>query len=179
MPERKGTRQPHWCNASSLRLRLITVATNPPRRVPQLAAAITKLPYNPHLDLGWRSNVKTSELMSCPPTERPCSNLTIVSNTILNGPTAAYPGRQPMQKVGNAMRKIDIVSALRLPYLSPMYPIIIPPRGRIKKAPPNTAKLSTIAAWPSWPGGKKTSLRMSLKLHGFDLSCYWSDRFLN
>jgi hypothetical protein len=48
--------------------------------------------------------------------------------------------------VGNAIKKMEIVRAFLDPYLSPIYPIIIPPIGLIKNAPPNTAKLSTIAA---------------------------------
>jgi len=64
-------------------------------------------------------------------------------------PTAAYPGKQPIAKVGKAIKNILIVKAFLDPNLSPIYPIITPPIGLMKKAPPNTAKLSIIAACPS------------------------------
>mmetsp|Transcript_26554 Transcript_26554/g.63227 ORF Transcript_26554/g.63227 Transcript_26554/m.63227 type:complete len:230 (-) Transcript_26554:131-820(-) len=163
IPERNGILQPHASICSSLNVDLRPPATNPPIKVPRFAPAMTNEPYNPHLDFGCPSRVKTNDDINCPPTLRPCIIRTISNSNIAGFPICLYVGRHPMRVVATAMRNIEISNAYFLPRLSPMYPITNPPIGLIKKAQPKTAKLSRIERSSAWPGGKNTSPMMSEK----------------
>lgn len=68
-----------------------------------------------------------------------------------------------MQVVAIAMRKILISSARFRPETSPMYPIMIPPTGLMRKAPPKTAKDSITPRSSDVELGKNTLARTSEK----------------
>jgi hypothetical protein len=69
----------------------------------------------------------------------------------------------PMQVVAIAMRKILISSAFFRPETSPIYPIIIPPTGLMRNAPPKTANDSMTPRSSDVELGKNTFASTSEK----------------
>ena len=72
------------------------------------------------------------ELVYSPPTESPCTIRSKVSAIGAISPSVAYPGSNPIRKVGTAMAVTENVSAARRPNRSPIWPISAPPTGRIR-----------------------------------------------
>ena len=99
-----------------------------PLQAPQELSA----PINPRLPSGACSTRNTQELVHSPPIDSPCTMRNTVSATGAMSPSVAYPGSNPMRKVGIAMAAIEKVSAARRPKRSPIWPISTPPTGRIR-----------------------------------------------
>jgi hypothetical protein len=76
---------------------------------------------------------------SCPPTLIPCKSRHTTNDIVLSAPTCSYVGKHPIKNVGKAIKNRLNTNACLRPYLSPTYPIVRPPTGRIRKAPPYTA----------------------------------------
>jgi hypothetical protein len=80
------------------------------------------------------SIVITEPLAHSPPANNPCVNLKIISNIGDSIPAVDQVGSKPVKNVTAENPRIVIIIAFFLPCLSPKFPKIAPPTGRITSA---------------------------------------------
>src|SRR5579872_1030017 len=97
---------------------------------------------NPLEDLGAVSIVITAPLPHSPPAKKPCVNLNVTNNTGASTPTISQVGNKPVENVAAENPIMVIIIVFFLPILSPKFPKIAPPTGRITSVTTYAAKVA-------------------------------------
>eukprot|EP00282_Hemiselmis_andersenii_P031532 CAMPEP_0169454522 /NCGR_PEP_ID=MMETSP1042-20121227/15322_1 /TAXON_ID=464988 /ORGANISM="Hemiselmis andersenii, Strain CCMP1180" /LENGTH=185 /DNA_ID=CAMNT_0009566599 /DNA_START=758 /DNA_END=1315 /DNA_ORIENTATION=- len=153
-PKRKGIRQPNSKTLPSESAEWIIRPVKEPSVRPSIAPVIAKLPTKTCLLTGLDSTEKIMLPTISPPTDKPWNIRITTSMRVAHNPASAYVGKHPIMKVDAPIIVTDIVRAVLRPYVSPMCPNMTPPKGLMKKAPPNTANALSRAV-AELEGGKK------------------------